>query len=176
MVKTKIDLKYITIASLIAALYAALTFFGNIFGLSYGPIQVRFSEVLTILPLFTPAAIPGLTVGCFIANIASFNPLDMIFGTFATLLAALLTYYLKDIKIKKLPLLAFFPPVITNAFIIGAEIAFFYLEKGFSIYGFLISAIQIGIGQIIACIILGIPFYYILKKTNLSKAIGQEKK
>ena len=67
--KSKIN--YIVTGALIAALYAGLTYLSNIFGLAYGPIQLRFSEVLTILPVFTPAAIPGLTVGCFIANIGS---------------------------------------------------------------------------------------------------------
>ena len=166
----KINLKYITTASLIAAIYAALTFFGNFFGLSYGPIQVRFSEVLTILPLFTPAAIPGLTIGCFISNIASFNLLDMVFGTFATLIAALFTYYLRNIKIKNFPLLAFFPPVIVNAIIIGLELAIFLPSGSFSFYGFLIYALQVGFGQIIACFVLGIPFYFTLKKTKLDNS------
>ena len=66
---------YIVLSAIIAAAYVALTFFSNIFGLAYGPIQLRISEVLTILPVFTPAAIPGLTIGCFISNIASFNVL-----------------------------------------------------------------------------------------------------
>ncbi len=163
----KINLKYITTAALIAAIYAALTFFGNFFGLSYGPIQVRFSEVLTILPLFTSAAIPGLTIGCFIANIGSFNLWDMIFGTAATLIAALLTYYLRHIKIKNFPLLSFFPPVIVNAIIIGLELAVFLPSGSFWFYGFLIYALQVGVGQVIACIVLGIPFYFALKKAKL---------
>ncbi len=169
MNKQKTRLKYIITAALIAAIYAALTYFGAFFGLSYGPLQIRFSEALTILPLFTPAAIPGLTVGCFIANIASFNPLDMIFGTFATFLAALLTYFLKDITFKKLPLLAIFPPVIINAILIGFEIAVFFLGDGYSFYGFIISAIQVGAGQIIACYGLGVPLYLALKSKKLSK-------
>jgi len=137
------------------------------FGLSYGPIQVRFSEALTILPLFTPAAIPGLTIGCFIANIGSFNLLDMIFGTLATLIAAVLTYFLRNLKFKKLPLLALFPPVIINAVIIGLEIAFFFLPKGFTMYGFIISALQVGAGQLIACYGLGLPLYFALRSKKI---------
>ena len=174
MRKTKIDLNFITTAALIAAIYAALTYFGSFFGLSYGPIQVRFSEALTVLPIFTPAAIPGLTIGCFIANISSFNLLDMVFGTLATLIAAILTYFLRNIKWGKLPLLALLPPVIINAVVIGLEIAFFFLPKGFSVYGFLISALQVGLGQIIACYGLGIPLYLTLKSQKFKFVFNQK--
>lgn len=169
MSKQKSRLRYIITAALIAAIYAALTYFGSFFGLSYGPIQIRFSEALTILPIFTPAAIPGLTIGCFIANIGSFNPLDMIFGTFATFLAALLTYFLKDITFGKLPILALLPPVIINALLIGFEIAVFFLADGYSFFGFLISAIQVGVGQLIACYGLGLPLYLALKSKKIAK-------
>ncbi len=168
MSQRKPNLKYITTAACIAAIYAALTYFGNFFGLSYGPIQVRFSEALTILPLFTPAAIPGLTIGCFIANIGSFNLLDMVFGTLATLIAAILTCLFKNIKFKNLPFLALFPPVIINAVVIGLEIAFFFLPKGFTLYGFLISALEVGTGQLIACYGLGLPLYLALKSEKFS--------
>lgn len=169
MASPKQRLKYITEAACIAAVYAALTYLGGFFGLSYGPIQIRFSEALTVLPIFTPAAIPGLTVGCFIANIGSFNLLDMVFGTLATLIAAMLTYFLRNIKFKKLPLLALLPPVIINAVIIGLEIAFFFLPKSFSFYGFLISALEVGLGQIIACYGLGLPLYLALGSKKFSK-------
>ena len=92
MTKAKKRINFIITGALIAAAYVALTFLSNIFSLAFGPIQLRVSEVLTLLPIFTPAAIPGVTLGCFIANIASFNAVDMIFGTAATLIAALLTY------------------------------------------------------------------------------------
>ncbi|MBR2447433.1 MAG: QueT transporter family protein [Clostridia bacterium] len=176
MTNSKAKLQYITTAAIIAAVYAALTYFGSFFGLSYGPIQLRFSEVLTILPIFTPAAIPGLTIGCFIANIGSFNLLDMVFGTLATLIAAILTRLFKDIKFKGIPLLSLFPPVIVNALIIGLEIAIFFLPEGLSLYGFLISALQVGTGQLIVCYVLGIPFYFTVKKTKLLKFFGCENK
>lgn len=162
-------LKFITAAACIAAIYAALTYLGGFFGLSYGPIQVRFSEALCVLPIFTPAAIPGLTVGCFIANIGSFNLLDMVFGTFATLLAALLTYLWRNVRVKNLPLLALMPPVLINALIIGIEIAIFFLPEGLTLYGFLISAVEVGIGQIIACYGLGLPLYLALCSRKISK-------
>jgi uncharacterized membrane protein len=95
--------------------------------------------------------------------------LDIIFGSFATLVAAILTYLLKEIKFKKIPILAFAPPILVNAFIIGLEIAIFFLPEGFSIYGFLISGLQVGIGQTIVCYGLGIPFYLTVSKYNLLK-------
>ena len=118
-------IKYIVTGAIIAATYAGLTYLSNFFGLAYGPIQLRISEVLTILPLFTPAAIPGLTIGCFIANIGSFNVADLLFGTSATLCAAWLTYILRDKTVKGLPIFAFLPPVIINALVIGFDIAIF---------------------------------------------------
>lgn len=165
--QNKKTIHYICISAIIAAAYVALTFFSNLFGLAYGPIQFRVSEVLTILPVFTPAAIPGLTVGCFIANIASFNALDMLFGTSATLIAALLTYWLRDIKLRGIPFLSFLPPVIVNAVIIGFEISWFFLPEGLSLWGFVISAIEVGIGELVICYALGTPFYMIIKKYKL---------
>ena len=163
----KNNINYIITGALIAAAYAGLTYLSNIFNLAYGPIQLRVSEVLTILPVFTPAAIPGLTIGCFIANIGSFNMADMVFGTAATLIAALLTYLFRNVYFKKMPLLSFFPPVIVNALIIGFEIAIFYLPEGYSFWGFVISGLQVGLGQLIVCYAFGIPFYLVVKKYKI---------
>ncbi len=159
--------EYLITGALIAAAYAGLTYLSNILGLAYGPIQLRISEVLTILPVFTPAAIPGLTVGCFIANIGSFNMLDMVFGTAATLIAAILTYIFRKISFKGLPLLSALPPVLVNAVIIGAEIAFFYLPEGASLWGFIISGFEVGISQLIICYLFGMPFYLVVKKYKI---------
>lgn len=164
-------LNYITTAAFIAAVYAALTYFGNFFGLSYGPFQIRFSEALTVLPIFTSAAVPGLTVGCFIANIGSFNLLDMVFGTFATLIAAILTRLLRKIKFYKLPLLAIAPPVLINAIVIGLEIAIFFIPEDLSLYTFLTYAAYVGVGQLIACYGLGIPLYLALKGKFFQKSL-----
>lgn len=160
-------INYIVTGALIATIYAGLTYLSNIFGLAYGPIQLRVSEVLTILPIFTPAAISGLTVGCFIANIGSFNMLDMIFGSFATLSAALITYFLRNIKFKKLPILSMLSPVIINALIIGLEITWFFMPEASFLYGFLISAFEVGISELVVCVGFGIPFYLIVKKYRI---------
>lgn len=162
----KEKLNYIITGALIAAAYAGLTYLSNVFGLAYGPIQLRVSEVLTILPVFTPAAIPGLTVGCFIANIGSFNAADLVFGTMATLLAALLTYMLRGIKIKGVPFLSFFMPVVVNAFIIGLELALF-LPGNATLWGFAISALEVGVGEFIVCVIFGTVFYLVVKKYRI---------
>ncbi len=161
--------EFIITGALIAAAYAGLTYLSNIFSLAYGPIQLRVSEILTILPVFTPAAIPGLTVGCFIANIGSFNALDMIFGTAATLIAALLTYSLRNIKFKGLPLIAALPPVLVNAIVIGAEINWFFLPEGASYWGFVISGLEVGLSQLVVCYLLGMPFYMVVKKYKIFK-------
>lgn len=163
----KENINFMITGAFIAAVYAGLTYLSNIFGLAYGPIQLRISEVLTLLPVFTPAAIPGLTVGCFIANIGSFNAADMIFGTFATFIAAVLTYYLRNITLKKLPLLSMLSPVIVNAFIIGFEIAVLFLPSGYSFWGFIISALEVGAGELVVCVLLGIPFFLSVKKSRI---------
>ena len=159
-------IEFIITGALIAAAYAGLTYLSNVFNLAYGPIQLRISEILTILPVFTPAAIPGLTLGCFIANIGSFNVADLLFGTLATLAAAILTYFLKDIKWRGVPFLAIFPPVIVNAVVIGFEIALFYLSK-FTFWGFVISGIEVGLGQLIVCYVFGVPFYLVVEKYKI---------
>ena len=172
----KAQINYIITGALIAAAYAGLTYLSNVFGLAYGPIQLRVSEILTILPVFTPAAIPGLTVGCFIANIGSFNVADMVFGTAATLLAALLTYIFKEIKIKGIPFLSFLMPVIVNALIIGFEIALFFLPEGATFWGFAISALEVGLGELIVCLGFGTPFYLVVKKYKFFEKIFYNKR
>ncbi len=159
----KFSAKKLTLCGLIAATYVALTYLSAAFGLAYGPIQFRISEALTILPIFTPAAIPALTVGCFISNLTSFNPIDLIFGTLATLLAALITRYARNITVGKFPVISFLAPVIMNALLVGLEIAIFYLD-GFTVAGFLISALEVGIGELLVLLIIGTPLWLGLRK------------
>ena len=161
--------RYIITGALIAAAYAGLTYLSNVFGLAYGAIQLRVSEALTVLPLFTPAAIPGLAVGCFLANIGSFNVADLLFGTLATVMAAVLTYSLRNVKWKGVPWLALLPPVLINALVIGFEISLFYLKADNFLWGFVISALQVGLGQLIVCYCFGVPFYLVVKKYKIFK-------
>lgn len=161
--------KYIVTGAVIAAAYSALTYLCNAFGMAYGPIQLRISEVLTILPIFTPAAIPGLGIGCFISNIGSFNVADLLFGTLATVSAAYFTRVLREKKIRGFPFFSFLAPVIINALVIGFEISLFYLNGDNFFWGFLISAFEIGISQFVVCFCFGIPFYMALKKNKIMR-------
>lgn len=159
--------RFIITGALIAAAYAGLTYLSSFLGIAYGPLQLRLSEILTILPVFTPAAVPGLTIGCFIANIGSFNAADMLFGTLATFVAAILTRMLGNIKFKGVPWLAFLPPVIVNAIVIGFEISFFLLPSGGFLWGFLISGLEVGLSELIVCYGFGVPFYLGVKKYKI---------
>lgn len=163
----KKKIEYIIIGALIAAAYVGLTFLSSAFSLAYGPVQLRLSEVLTLLPIFTPAAIPGVTIGCFIANIASFNLIDMIFGTLATLVAAILTYLFRNIKFKGIPLISMLPPIIINGVVIGFEIALFFLPEGNLLWGFVISGLEVALGEAIVCLVFGVPFYLLISRHNI---------
>lgn len=103
----KKDVNSLVCGAVIAALYAALTYAASAVNLAYGAVQFRFSEALTVLAAYTPAAIPGLTIGCILANLGSpYGITDIICGSAATLLAAVFTYLTRKVKVKGLPLLA----------------------------------------------------------------------
>ena len=171
MNKNKKKTTFVVQSAVIAALYAGLTYAAGMMNLAYGSIQFRFSEALTILAAISPAAIPGLTIGCFLGNITSpYGIIDVICGTIATLLAAVLSYKTRNIKFKNMPLLSAFFPVLTNAIIVGLEITLF-MPKGFKLQAFLINAIQIAFGQIVVCYGLGLPLYNVIKKTKLDKKL-----
>ena len=105
--------RFIAYSAMIAAAYVALTMISAAFGLSSGAIQVRISEALCVLPIFTLSAVPGVTVGCFIANILCGGTVyDIVFGTLATLIAAVITYFIKN------PLLSSIPTIVSNAVIV----------------------------------------------------------
>ncbi|MBU5435795.1 QueT transporter family protein [Pseudoflavonifractor sp. MSJ-37] len=141
----------ITMAAMVAALYAVLSYFGNIFGLTYGPIQCRFSEALCVLPFLFPATVPGLFVGCLITNLMStVGPLDIVLGSLATLLAAFLTSRMPNRWLAPLP------PVICNGVIIGAMIAWYEVGFGPRFWGlFAFNGITVALGELLACYVLG---------------------
>lgn len=147
----------IVYAALIAALYVTLTLIANSLGLANYAVQVRFSEALTILPFFTPAAIPGLFVGCILSNlITGCMPLDIIFGSLATLLGALGTYALRN----KSKWLAPVCPILANTLIVPFILAYVYQFEG-SIPYFMLT---VGIGEIISCGLLGMIILNVLLK------------
>lgn len=141
--KTPINARFIAQSAIIAALYAALTLI--VAPLSYGPVQCRISEALTILPIFTLAAVPGLFIGCLVANLYTGSVLDVIFGSLATLLAAVWTRSLRN-----RPVLATAPPVLVNAVVVGLVLSL-TIEN----YPFWFSALTVGAGQLVACMGLG---------------------
>ena len=143
-------------AAMIAAIYVILTFIANAFGLANYAIQVRFSEALTILPYFTSAAVPGLFVGCLLSNILTgCMPLDIVFGSLATLIGAVGTRMLRKHK-----LLAPIPPILANTIIVPFILAYVYQFEG-SIPYFMLT---VGAGEIISCGILGMINLYALEK------------
>ncbi len=145
-------------AAVIAALYVVLTLIANTLGLANYSIQVRFSEVLTILPVFIPAAIPGLFVGCLLSNILTGCIVwDIIFGPIATLLGALGTYILRKNKKKWVATL---PPILSNTIIVPFVLSYAYKFEG-SIPYFMIT---VGLGEIISCGVLGMILYASLFK------------
>lgn len=145
---------FITQAAMIAAIYVVLTVFISAFNLASGAIQVRLSEALTILPAFTPAAIPGLFLGCLISNtVTGALPLDVLFGSLATLLGACGSYLLRRFK-WAVPI----PPIITNALIIPFVLAYVYHIPG----GVPYFMLTVGIGEVLSCGVLGMLLYQVL--------------
>jgi len=166
-------------AALLAAVYTTLTLvmgtlsFGFDTGLGF--IQLRVAEAMTLLPVFSPTAIVGVTLGCALSNAVGFSmglnilgAYDILFGTAATLIASILTYYLRKVRIKNVPFLAALPPILVNAVIIGLELTWM-LSGRFVAQVFWIQAAGVAVGQTIACIGLGIPMVAMMEKTGFSK-------
>lgn len=167
---------YIVQAAVIAALYAVLTILQNTLlpGTASAAVQFRVSEVLTILAVFTPAAIPGLTVGCVIANISSLltlGPYDMIFGSLASLLAAVLMYLLRNKRLFKLPVAAALMPALANGIIVGFEIEFFFVEGGFHFGDFLLQGGLVALGELAVLFVLGLPLARLIEKQGFDKKL-----
>lgn len=146
---------FLTQAGVIAALYVVLTLLANAFGLANYAIQVRFSEALTILPFFTPAAIPGITIGCLISNIVTGCALpDIVFGTLASLIGAVGTFLLRRGK-----WFAPIPPIAANTVIVP-----FVLLYAYGIEPLWFSFVTVGIGEIISCGVLGMLLLNVLSR------------
>lgn len=138
--------------AVISALYAALTLL--LAPLAFGPINFRLSEALTVLPLFCVEAVPGLAIGCLIANIFSGSVYDMLIGTAATLCAAVLTGLSKKIY------LGVIPPVLVNAF----AIPLIFLTMPSVTEAYFINVLTVGAGELLSVIGLGVPLYFGLKR------------
>ena len=150
-------IRFITFNALIAALYVAVTYGGS--PASYGYAQYRMSEALNVFCIFTPAAIPGVTLGCFIGNILSpYGIIDMISGSLTTLIAAVLMYLFRNIKVFNFPALSMLMPAVANGIVIGAVIS--YIDG----VPFWITSTGVAAGEIAVMFTLGAVLYYALKK------------
>lgn len=148
--------KFLTHAAMIAAIYVVLV--EAFKPISHGIMQIRVAEALTVLPYFTPAAIPGLTLGVLISNIIGpYGMLDIIVGTLATLIGAYLTYKVRN------KMLAPLPPVVVNAVMVGAMLYYIFLGSPDQMPLISIMA-WVGLGQVIACYGLGYPLMMILDR------------
>ena len=147
---------FLTKSGVIAALYVVLTLVAKAMGLDSGQIQLRLSEALCILPVFLPAAVPGLAVGCLLANILCGNIFwDVVFGTLATLIGAVGTRMLR-----KRPLLALLPPIAANTVIVPFVLAYAYGLPG----GVPLFMLTVGLGEILSCGVLGRVLWKALDK------------
>ena len=174
----KKNVLFLTYGAVIAALYTVLTIWAGALNLASGVIQVRFSEALTILAAFTPAAIPGLWIGCIISNILTgCHYLDVIFGSLATLIGAVGTYLLTHRKTddkwlfkpgKASMFLAPLPPVAANTIIVPFILSYVYQFEG-SIPFFMVT---VGAGEILSCYVLGLALYnaLLIRREQIFKA------
>lgn len=156
MKNTKV--KQITTAAIVASLYTVLTYVSTLMGLSNGPVQLRFSEALCVLPVFTPYSIPGLFVGCMISNIIAGGVLlDVVFGSIATLIGGVLTrwVYRKSSNV----ILSLLMPVVSNVLIVPWVIKFAYGADG-TVPFFMLT---VGIGEVLSCVVLGYALYKVLQ-------------
>lgn len=155
MKEKKFNVLFLAQAAMIAAIYVVITLVFAPF--SYGEVQVRLSEALTILPIFTPAAIPGLFIGCLISNILGGCILpDIILGSLATLIGAFFTYSLRN----KSKYVAVLPPILANALIVPFILRFGYMVP----LPIPFMMVTVGIGEIISCGLLGLILYTALNK------------
>lgn len=157
-------IRFITNAALIAAMYVVLTLMAMMFGLDKGVIQVRFSEMLTILPVFTSAAVPGLYVGCLLANLVTGAMIwDVLIGPIATLLGACGTWLLR----KRAPWLGGVPPIVANTLIVPLVLRYAYGVM--DAYPYLL--VTVGIGEILSAGVFGGVLYRVLRKRTRKSSI-----
>ena len=152
--------RFITYSAIIAALYVILTGLSAVLHLASGPIQIRLAEALTVLPVFTPTAIPGLFLGCVLANFLTGSLIwDVVFGSLATLIGAVGTYFLR----KKSKYLAVLPPIVSNMLIVPAVLQYVYGEEQM----YWILMLTVGVGEILSAGVCGLIMHKTLSKTKL---------
>ena len=163
--------RYLTHAAIIAALYTVLTHLQNLLlpGSASWAIQCRISEALCVLAFFTPAAIPGLSIGCLLFNItfAAALPLDFLVGSLATLLSASFMYGLRKARWQGIPFLGLAMPAICNAVLVGWELTV-YIGGGF-----IINAIYVALGELIVLYTIGLLLDWVIRRRHLDSRLFQ---
>lgn len=166
--------RFLTYAAIIAALYAVLTHLQNLLlpGSASWAVQMRLSEALTVLACFTPAAIPGLALGCLVFNIsyAAALPLDFLVGTLATYLAAQCMWWCRNLKVRGLPLLSFLMPALFNALLVGWELTAYIGELSFWL-----NALSVALGEVAVVISLGAALYCAIRDRGLDKRLFDQR-
>lgn len=171
--------RQLVIAAVISALYVVMTLPFAQF--AFGPIQFRLAESMSFLPMLTPAAIPGLMIGCFLANLlnpGNLGPIDIIFGSLATLVSAFLTRFifrrmsLTNINVKAL--LALLPPVVVNAVVVGTYLTFLLTNEAVFVTMILLNILYVGLSQIVVVYIIGYPLMLVIRKTKIFEAQQEE--
>ena len=174
MKTNKLSVARLVRCAVIAAVYVVLCL--ALAPFSYGAVQVRIAEALCLLPVFGAEYIVGVTLGCFLANLLGSTVIDVVFGTLATLLACLVTYKLRDLRVKGLAIPASLPPVVFNMLIVGAfEITFFFSDTAPTAALAAFNAVAVGIGEIISCTVVGVALVKLVESNESLKRIFTEK-
>ncbi len=174
MKANKLSVTRLVRCAVIAAVYVVLCL--ALAPFSYGAVQVRIAEALCLLPVFGAEYIVGVTLGCFLANLLGSTVIDVVFGTLATLLACLVTYKLRDVRVKGLAIPASLPPVVFNMLIVGAfEITFFFSDAAPTVALAAFNAVAVGIGEIISCTVVGVALVKLVESNEGLKRIFTEK-
>lgn len=173
MNKNRKKILYVVLSGIIAAIYVVLTL--PMAQFAFGPIQFRLAEILTVIPAFSMGGIPGVTVGCFLANLlnpGNLGPIDIIGGTLATLIAGFLSYFIG----KKNKYLSIIPPIVVNGIIVGAYLPFLLSEAGtpVTVPMVLISMLSVAASEAVLLIVLGIPFIMVINKNKKIKSMLEE--
>ncbi len=172
---------FIVTSAAIAASYVVLTLpFAQI---AYGPLQFRLAECMAVLPILTPAAIPGITIGCFLANLFSpqnLGPIDIIFGSFATLLSAISTRWLYAVlkyqKSFRRDVISLIPPVVFNALIVGTYLTFLLTDGPVRATMIIVNIAYIALSEAIVVYLIGYPLLIILRKSGVGRIWEETKR
>ena len=168
--KSKKRIRFVVFNGIIAALYVVLTYM--LAPISYGPVQARVSEVLTIFQIFSGATIPGVALGCVISNIINpenLGPVDIIGGTLATVIAGVFSYLIG----KKNKWLGIIPPIVANGLIVGGYLPFLLVDPGstVTVQTVLFTMLTVAAGEAAVMVVLGLPLIAVIKNTGLKNKL-----